>query len=260
MRLGDLPVLCCSALPLRGRVRRPVAGVGLWPTRHVLGMDLHPVAVTLARVTYLLAIGRERLTHPDRGPIQVPVYLGDAVQWRREADDLFSGGNLVIETDDQKQLFDAELRFPRKCSKIRGSSIRSSKRSTKLAGSRKPGLAVPKLSGFYQRYAVSPSAQKTLDATFRTLCNLHDDGRDHIWSYYVRNLARPWWLALPQNRVDLRRSEIRPGWPLGALPRRCRRPSANTARNGDSGTERKWPRIRICPGCSWPCGRARTRE
>lgn len=31
-------------------------------TRHVLGMDLHPVAVTLARVTYLLAIGRERLT------------------------------------------------------------------------------------------------------------------------------------------------------------------------------------------------------
>ena len=38
-------------------------------TLHVLGMDLHPVAVTLARVTYLLAIGRDRLTHPDRGPI-----------------------------------------------------------------------------------------------------------------------------------------------------------------------------------------------
>ena len=51
-------------------------------TRKVLGMDLHPVAVTLARVTYLLAIGRDRLIHPDRGPIQVPVYLGDAVQWR----------------------------------------------------------------------------------------------------------------------------------------------------------------------------------
>jgi SAM-dependent methyltransferase len=81
-------------------------------TRHVLGMDLHPVAVTLARVTYLLAIGRDRLTHPDRGPIQVPVYLGDAVQWRREAQDLFSGGNLVIETDDRKQLFESELRFP----------------------------------------------------------------------------------------------------------------------------------------------------
>ena len=35
---------------------------------------------------------------------------------------------------------------------------------TRLAGSRKPGSAVPKLSGLYQRYAVSPTAQKTLDA------------------------------------------------------------------------------------------------
>ena len=81
-------------------------------TQRVLGMDLHPVAVTLARVTYLLAIGRDRLTDPGRGPIQIPVYLGDAVQWKREAEDLFTGGHLVVETDDQKQLFESELRFP----------------------------------------------------------------------------------------------------------------------------------------------------
>ena len=74
---------------------------------------------------------------------------------------------------------------------------------TKRAGNRKPGSAVPKLSSLYQRFAVSPAAQPTLDATFRTLCKLHEEGRDHIWSYYVRNLARPWWLALPQNRVDV---------------------------------------------------------
>jgi hypothetical protein len=34
-------------------------------TKHVYGMDLHPVAVTLARVTYLLALGRSGLSiHP----------------------------------------------------------------------------------------------------------------------------------------------------------------------------------------------------
>ena len=171
-------------------------------TRHVLGMDLHPVAVTLARVTYLLAIGRERLTHPDRGPIQVPVYLGDAVQWRREAVDLFSGGNLVVETDDQKQLFESELRFPEELLEDPGRFNQIVESMTTLAGNRKAGSAVPKLSGLYQRYAVSPTARETLDATFQTLCRLHDEGRDHIWSYYVRNLARPWWLAMPQNRVD----------------------------------------------------------
>ena len=172
-------------------------------TRHVLGMDLHPVAVTLARVTYLLAIGRDRLTHPDRGPIQVPVYLGDAVQWRREADDLFSGGNLVIETDDQKPLFESELRFPEELLEDPGRFNQVVEAMTKRAGDPRRGDSASQLSGLYQRYAVSPAARKTLDETFRTLCDLHDEGRDHIWSYYVRNLARPWWLALPQNRVDV---------------------------------------------------------
>jgi hypothetical protein len=33
-------------------------------TRQVIGMDLHPVAVTLARVTYLLAIGPATVARP----------------------------------------------------------------------------------------------------------------------------------------------------------------------------------------------------
>src|SRR2546425_672398 len=68
-------------------------------TRHVVGMDLHPVAVTLARVTYILAIGRHKLTHPKRGDIQIPRYLGDSFQWREQNVDLFSAGNLVIRTE-----------------------------------------------------------------------------------------------------------------------------------------------------------------
>ena len=74
---------------------------------------------------------------------------------------------------------------------------------TKLAGNRKPGATIPKLTGISQKYAISPPAQEILAETFKTLCELHDAGRDHIWSYYVRNLARPWWLALPANRVDV---------------------------------------------------------
>ncbi|WP_367880512.1 N-6 DNA methylase [Salinispora arenicola] len=54
-------------------------------TNHVAGIDLHPVAVALARVTYLLAIAR-RLTDARRGPIRVPVFLGDSVQWDQRLD------------------------------------------------------------------------------------------------------------------------------------------------------------------------------
>lgn len=84
-------------------------------TDHVLGMDIHPVAVTLARVTYLLAIGPERLRHSERPAISVPIYLGDSLQWEQNrdlftrddavsiattADDLVGKGGGIVGDDD----------------------------------------------------------------------------------------------------------------------------------------------------------------
>lgn len=51
---------------------------------HVFGLDIHPVSVLLARITYLLALG-ERL-EGDRDDIWVPVHLGDSIQWHQPAD------------------------------------------------------------------------------------------------------------------------------------------------------------------------------
>ena len=90
--------------PLNERVLDPACGSGtflFWAVRHVLatadkeglsnrealelvvnrvsGIDLHPVVVTLARVTYLLAIGHDRLA--DRDELTIPVFLGDSVRW-----------------------------------------------------------------------------------------------------------------------------------------------------------------------------------
>ncbi|MGC0236843.1 Eco57I restriction-modification methylase domain-containing protein [Arthrobacter sp. SD76] len=42
-----------------------------------------------------------------------------------------------------------------------------------------------------------------LRTTFSTLRQLHLNGRNHIWGYYVRNLVRPLWLSMPENRVDV---------------------------------------------------------
>ena len=47
-------------------------------TQHVAGMDIHPVAVIIARVTYLL--GLAPVLSGRAGAISVPVYLGDAMQ------------------------------------------------------------------------------------------------------------------------------------------------------------------------------------
>ena len=45
----------------------------------VRGLDMHPVAVIIARVTWLLALGDA--IEDRRRALHVPVYLGDAMQW-----------------------------------------------------------------------------------------------------------------------------------------------------------------------------------
>jgi SAM-dependent methyltransferase len=171
--------------------------------RHVVGMDLHPVAVTLARVTYLLAIGHAKLNDPNRGNIQIPVYLGDSIQWRQQKVDLWSAGNLVIHTDDQKTLFEGDLSFP---DAILDDAAQFDQLVNELAdysARRKLKSPPPSLKALFALFHIPSEYQPTIEATFKVMCRLHDEGRDHIWGYYVRNLARPLWLSKPGNQVDM---------------------------------------------------------
>ena len=172
-------------------------------TGHVFGMDIHPVAVTFARVTYLLAIGAERLQAPDRPAISVPVYLGDSIQWGQERT-LFTANALVVPTTSAGELWSTELRFP-------ASAVTNAAQFDRLvseladmaSGTREPNSAIPALNAVFRRYSIAKEDQATVAETFETLCRLHDSGQNHIWGYYVRNLARPYWLARQENRVDV---------------------------------------------------------
>jgi hypothetical protein len=168
-------------------------------TNHVLGMDIHPVAVTFARVTYLLAIGPARVRAADRPPLSIPVYLGDSIQWGQEHT-LFSTKALVIPT-----LGGADLYFPNQMLEDAGRFDRfvADLADTASAG-RAPGSKAKPLSAFFNRHSVRTQDDKNMIAeTFDKLCQLHDSGYDHIWGYYVRNLARPVWLTRPENQVDV---------------------------------------------------------
>jgi SAM-dependent methyltransferase len=169
-------------------------------TRHVVGMDLHPVAVTLARVTYILAIGRSRLLDPNRGSIQIPVYLGDSMQWREQGGDLWSAGKLVIHTEDKKH---NPLEFPDAILDDAAKFDQLVNELADLASRRKPKSPLPSLKAVFARLAIPPEHHGIIEDTFKTMCQLHDLGRDHIWGYYVRNLARPLWLSKEGNRVDV---------------------------------------------------------
>ncbi|MFC3981721.1 N-6 DNA methylase [Streptosporangium jomthongense] len=171
-------------------------------TGHVLGIDLHPVAVALARVTYLLAIGRHRLIDQHRGPITVPIYLGDSVQWTQRVD-LFSQGNLLISTGTGSQIFEDELRFPDHLLADAGRFDRLVSEMASLAAKNRAKGAIPSLTALFKRLAIAEVDQPAIRDSFEVLCRLQDEDRDHIWSYYIRNLVRPVWLSRPENRVDI---------------------------------------------------------
>lgn len=189
-------------------------------TRHVIGMDIHPVAVALARVTYLIAIGTRRLQDPSRGPVSIPVYLGDSIQWEQRRDLLTGTNHITISTSGEDlieggggALFGDDLRFPqsilddagvfdRLVSEMADAAVDPRKDTQQAATVMKPILRRARL------IEDPDNDQRTSDralliTTFDTWRQLHRSGRNHIWGYYIRNLIRPLWLTRGDNKVDV---------------------------------------------------------
>jgi hypothetical protein len=130
-----------------------------------MGFDVHPVAVTLARVTYLLAIGPRRLQHPDRPAFSVPVYLADSLRWGQEAT-LWSSDDLVIPTELDHSTFVADpsfadssarvLKFPDRIVANAGLFDSLVAEFAYRATSRERGSAIPSLAGPLRRLVRQP--------------------------------------------------------------------------------------------------------
>ena len=169
-------------------------------TSHVFGIDLHPVAVVLAQVTYLLAIGTRRLGQVST-PLSIPVYLGDSMRWEATEETFLSpGGEVVINTGDGQTMFSTEeLRFPASVVSDPSRFDRLVDSLASLAADRKPGDPPRKVGGVLSSFGIGAPERPALESTYRVLCRLHDEGRNHIWGFYVRNQARPTWFAAAEN-------------------------------------------------------------
>lgn len=214
--------------PLNQRVLDPSCGSGtflFWAVRRVLaacdaagmnnqeavarvvtsvhGMDLHPVAVTLARVTYLLALSPARLVNRDE--LTVPVFLGDSIRW--EHDDMVrSDRGMTVRTTDPLELVEdeAQLHFPEGVLEEPQRFDRLVAELAARASKRKVGTKPPSIKGILNRHKVlAREDREAVEIAFKKLCRLHDAGRDHVWSYYIRNLVRPLTFMRAEGRVDL---------------------------------------------------------
>ena len=182
---------------------------------NIAGIDIHPVAVIFARATFLLALLPSlRQQHPGR--IAIPVYLGDALQWnlarvgeKGKQPDMFAGAGTLdihvpeVTVNDPKpsKLREAMLRFPSGVAsevdvfdRVLNAMIEFGAKSESTTN----------FSAWMAReLTASRDEQKVLRQTYEVMCRLQNEGRNHIWGYIARNLARPVWLSSDRQKADV---------------------------------------------------------
>ena len=151
----------------------------------VAGMDLHPVAVELSKATKIAAFSElAPLVNAERESISI--YLGDSLQWesRRQHAEIALDDRVTINTDDPA----APLSLPR--SFLLSSQFEQSLNlifdytKRPYRDSLESELAaVLALSSEIERDAVLN--------LYRRLRQYVDEERNHVWHWYISNLAQP---------------------------------------------------------------------
>ena len=162
----------------------------------VTGMDVHPVAVHLARAAWALA-ARPAIQAAARAgsttTVSVPVYLGDALQMRFRNGDMFSEHDVTLPVDDERN---SELVFPvRLVERADAFDLLMSDIAAYIEHGEDPGVALA------DHGITDAGERRTMQTTIGVMRTLHAAGRNHIWAYYTRNLVRP--VALARGKVDV---------------------------------------------------------
>lgn len=164
----------------------------------VTGLDVHPVAVIFARVTYLLALGDAL---PGRGgDISLPVYLGDALQWNVKRDAFESDLVVEVPRDPREGRKGAPtLRFPLG---LCADPPLFDRVVTAMHDASEAGRTADAFARGLAGLGVAAEQHATLVTTFTIYDRLRRAGRDHVWGFFARNLSRP--VALSDGaRVDV---------------------------------------------------------
>ena len=174
--------------------REGLAGEELFDRLHdaVTGIDVHPVAVHLARAAWTLAAKRA-IQDSEKTSVSVPIYLGDSLQLRFRTGDMFAEHEVRIEVEDEEN---TALVFP--VSLVERAADFNSLMSDVAAYIEQgddPLLALD------DNDITDPDERAILEDTIQSMSRLHAEGRNHIWAYYTRNLVRP--VALSRNKVDV---------------------------------------------------------
>ena len=167
---------------------------------NIAGIDLHPVAVQLAKATWVIncqeAITEARREHPDLPDITAPIHLGDSMQLRYDNSTLIGQGYITLRTGERLEN-DDEVTFQIPLT-LAADTQRFDELMIDVAEAIEQGYST---DGILEREGITEeSERRPLAQTISRMKDLHSVNRNHIWAYYLRNMTRP--VAIAQQKVD----------------------------------------------------------
>ena len=167
---------------------------------NVVGIDIHPVAVQLAKATWVMAaadtIRAARAEGTGTGAVSAPIYLGDSMQLRYDTGTLSASQSIELETRETLPGHETPIIFsiPRELARQQTAIDRL---ISELATAIDEGRDTEHITDTYE---MSDASRQSIKTVATAMQELHAANRNHVWAYYIRNMIRP--AIIAEQKVD----------------------------------------------------------
>ena len=167
---------------------------------NVVGIDIHPVAVQLAKASWVMAaadtIQAARNEGTGAGAVSAPIYLGDSMQLRYDPNPMDTSTAILLDTRETLPGHETPITFTIPMALARRQSDIDQLIST-MATAIDQGLDAQHVADAYEMSEECNRGMKTVAVQMK---ELHAANRNHVWAYYIRNMIRP--AVIAEEKVD----------------------------------------------------------
>ena len=170
---------------------------------NIVGTDVHPLAVTIARINYLLALSDHLETDSNDGEVPpLPVFMADALirPLKNRSPD-----SVTIAVDwDNNELFRIPLESATDADKLTKTIDYMDEFAKIVADPQQTASMANIFRNLVQDLydgLTNPTFRNLWASNFQLLVELIHDGRNSIWAYILKNLSRP--LVLAEKGFDV---------------------------------------------------------
>ena len=167
---------------------------------NVVGIDIHPVAVQLAKATWVMAaadtIRAAREEGTGAGAVSAPIYLGDSMQLRYDTGTLSASQYIELKTGETLLGHTSPIIFniPKELAR---QQTAIDQLISDLATAIDEGRDTEHVADAYE---MTDACRQSVKEVATAMQELHAANRNHVWAYYIRNMIRP--AVIAEEKVD----------------------------------------------------------